>query len=454
MNIQIILKLQKDFFKTQITKNIDFRRENLLKLKKIIEENQDFLNREIYKDFGKSAIESYITEIAFVLKDIDFYLNHLKSYSREEKVWTTITNLPGSSKIIHEPCGNILVIGAWNYPYQLSLSPAAAAAIAAGNCCIIKPSEIAENTMKAMAKLINENFPKEYMYVYEGGIDETTEILKEKFDKIFFTGSTKVGKIVYMAAAENLTPVTLELGGKSPAIVTENADLEVAAKRIVWGKFLNAGQTCVAPDYILADEKIENKLLELLKFYIQKFNYHEKSENYTQIINEKNFDRIVKLIDQEKIYLGGKSEREKRYIEPTILHNATWNDDVMQEEIFGPVLPVISFKKYNDALSEIAEREKPLAAYLFSNNIDEKKLFLDKISFGGGCINDVMMHLGNENLPFGGVGNSGIGNYHGKFGFETFSHQKAILEKKTWGEPDLKYPPYTDSKKKWIKRLL
>ncbi len=216
-----------------------------------------------------------------------------------------------------------MVIGAWNYPYQLSLSPAVAA-IAAGNCCIIKPSEIAENTMKAMAKLINENFPKEYMYVYEGGIDETTEILKEKFDKIFFTGSTKVGKIVYMAAAENLTPVTLELGGKSPAIVTENAGLEVAAKRIVWGKFLNAGQTCVAPDYILVDEKIENKLLELLKFYIQKFNYHHKSENYTQIINEKNFDRIFKLIDQEKIYLGGKSEREKRYIEPTILHNVTW----------------------------------------------------------------------------------------------------------------------------------
>ncbi|WP_312076085.1 aldehyde dehydrogenase [Chryseobacterium sp.] len=453
MTIAEILQLQKKFFQTQHTKDVDFRIEQFEKFKDLLVQHQDLLYEATALDFGKSQFETFTTEISFILNDIDYYLKNLSSLSKPKKVKTNLANQIGSSKIHYEPLGNILVIGAWNYPYQLSFSPTVAA-IAAGNCCIIKPSEIAENTMKAMAKLINENFPKEYLYVFEGGISETTEILKERFDKIFFTGSTKVGKIVYQAAAEHLTPVTLELGGKSPVIVTENADIEVAAKRIIWGKFLNAGQTCVAPDYILADEKIKNRLLEKLKFYIQKFNYQNESEHYTKIINEKNFDRIINLIDPKKIYFGGNSERENRFIEPTILNDINWNDNIMQEEIFGPLLPVIPFKDYNEALHEIMIREKPLSAYLFTNNPEEKDRFLNTISFGGGCINDVIMHLSNENLPFGGVGSSGMGNYHGKFGFETFSHQKAVLEKKTWGEPDLKYPPYTDSKKKWIKRLL
>jgi aldehyde dehydrogenase (NAD+) len=453
MEIQEIVSNQKKFFKTQQTKNTAFRKMNLEKLKDLIIKNENLLYEAIAKDFGKSKFDTFTTEISFVLNDINYYLKNLQSLSSPKKVSTNLVNQIGKSRIHSEPLGNILVIGAWNYPYQLSLSPVIAA-LAAGNCCILKPSEIAENTMKVMSKIINENFPSEYLYVYEGGIDETTELLKLKFDKIFFTGSTKVGKIVYKAAAENLTPATLELGGKSPAIISKEANLEIAAKRIVWGKFLNAGQTCVAPDYILVEKSVQEPFLQLLKKYIGKFNYQADSENYTKIINQKNFERLIKLIDKDKIYLGGNSNEEKLYIEPTILTNINWDDEVMQEEIFGPILPVLSFTDFNLTLNEVLEHEKPLAAYLFTNNSEEKENFMNTLSFGGGCINDVIMHLGNENLPFGGVGSSGIGNYHGKFGFETFSHQKAILEKAIWGEPNIKYPPYSDKKFSWIRRFL
>lgn len=453
MNYQDILSSQREFFKTQKTKNIKFRKIYLEKLKTLVVGNEDLLYDAIQKDFGKSKFETYVTEISFVLKDIDYYLKNLNSLSKPKKVSTNLSNQIATSKIHSEPLGCTLVIGAWNYPYQLSLSPLIAS-IAAGNCCILKPSEIAENTMKAMAKLINENFPSEYIHVFEGGIEETTEILKLKFDKIFFTGSTKVGKIVYKAAAEHLTPVTLELGGKSPVIVTKEANIEVAAKRIVWGKFLNAGQTCVAPDYILVEESVKEQLLELLRKYIAEFKYKPDSEQYTRIINHKNFQRLIQLIDREKIYFGGNYSEEILFIEPTIMKNIGWADLVMKEEIFGPVLPVISFNNLRQAMNDVLEHEKPLSAYIFTNNDEEKELFIQNLSFGGGCINDVVMHLGNDNLPFGGVGNSGMGNYHGKFGFETFSHQKAILDKATWGEPNIKYPPYSENKIKWIKKLL
>ncbi len=453
MNFQDILTEQREFFNSQKTKNLKFRKMYLEKLKDVIIKNEDLLYKAIYEDFGKSKFDTLTTEISFVIKDIDYYLKNLNSLSKPKSVRTNLANQLGSSKIHPEPLGCTLIIGAWNYPYQLSLSPVVAA-LAAGNTCILKPSEIAENSMKAMTKIINENFPKEYLYVAEGGVEEITEILKLKFDKIFFTGSPKVGQIVYEAAAKHLTPVTLELGGKSPAIVTSSANFEVAAKRIVWGKFLNAGQTCVAPDYILVDEKVKDSFLDTLKSYIQKFNYQPESEHYTRIINDRNFDRLVKLIDQEKVFFGGKSDAAKRFIEPTIMNNVNWNDAVMQEEIFGPILPVLTFKNFNDALLQIAGQEKPLSAYLFTDNTEEKENFVSKISFGGGCINDVVMHLSNDNLPFGGVGNSGIGNYHGKFGFEAFSHQKAFLDRATWGEPDLKYPPYTEKKLTWIKKLL
>lgn len=453
MNFQDILNKQREFYATQKTKSIKFRKMQLEWLKKAIINNEKLLYEAIYKDFGKSEFDTYTTEISFVLNDIDYYLKNLNSLARPKRVKTNLVNQLGSSKIYSDPLGCTLVIGAWNYPYQLSLSPMIAA-MAAGNTAVVKPSEVAEHTMKAMVKIINENFSPEYIYAFEGGVEETTEILKLKFDKIFFTGSTRVGKIVYEAAAKHLTPVTLELGGKSPAIVTKNSDYKVAAKRIVWGKFLNGGQTCVAPDYILVEKSIEDKFLEYLKQYIKEFNYQPESVHYTRIINRKNFERLTSMINSENVYLGGHSDVEKLFIEPTVLKDVTWEDAVMQEEIFGPILPVLSFNYLNEALNQVLEHDKPLAAYLFTNNSEEKKLFCEKISFGGGCINDVVMHLSNDALPFGGVGSSGMGRYHGKYGFETFSHQKAVLDRATWGEPNFKYPPYNESKLGWIKKII
>lgn len=453
MNYADILQQQKTFFNSHATKDLDFRKAQLQKLKKVVKSNEKLLYDAIYQDFGKSEFETFGTEISFVYKDIDYYLKNLKSFAKPKSVLTNIVNQMGSSKIVFEPLGNCLVIGAWNYPYQLTLTPVIAA-IAAGNTCMIKPSELPENTMKAMAKLINENFDPQFLYVVEGGVEETTAILKLRFDKIFFTGSPKVGKIVYKAAAEHLTPVTLELGGKSPAFVTEKADLQIAAKRIVWGKFINAGQTCVAPDYLYVAENIKAKFLKVLIEEIKKRNYTDNVDHYCKIINERNFDRLEKMIDREKVVFGGETNREKRYISPTVLDNVTWEDAVMQEEIFGPILPILTYKNLETAMQTLVEGEKPLSAYLFSNDAKEQELFTEKLSFGGGCINDTLMHLSNDRLPFGGVGNSGIGHYHGKFGFEAFSHQKAILKKSNYLEPELKYPPYSDAKLNILKKLL
>jgi len=453
MNYTDILQQQKTFFNSHATKDLDFRKAQLQKLKKVVKSNEKLLYDAIYQDFGKSEFETFGTEISFIYKDIDYYLKNLKSFAKPKNVLTNIVNQMGSSKIVFEPLGNCLVIGAWNYPYQLTLTPVIAA-IAAGNTCMIKPSELPENTMKAMAKLINENFDAQFLYVVEGGVEETTAILKLRFDKIFFTGSPRVGKIVYKAAAEHLTPVTLELGGKSPAFVTEKSDLQIAARRIVWGKFINAGQTCVAPDYLYVAENIKARFLKVLIEEIKKRNYTDNVDHYCKIINERNFDRLEKMIDREKVVFGGETNREKRYISPTVLDHVTWDDAVMKEEIFGPILPILTYKNLETAMQTVVEGEKPLSAYLFSNDAKEQKLFTEKLSFGGGCINDTLMHLSNDRLPFGGVGNSGIGHYHGKFGFIAFSHQKAILKKSNYLEPELKYPPYSDAKLNILKKLL
>ncbi len=453
MNYADILQQQKTFFNSHATKDLNFRKAQLQKLKKVVKSNEKLLYDAIYQDFGKSEFETFGTEISFIYKDIDYYLKNLKSFAKPKNVLTNIVNQMGSSKIVFEPLGNCLVIGAWNYPYQLTLTPVIAA-IAAGNTCMIKPSELPENTMKTMAKLINENFDAQFLYVVEGGVEETTAILKLRFDKIFFTGSPRVGKIVYKAAAEHLTPVTLELGGKSPAFVTEKADLNIAARRIVWGKFINAGQTCVAPDYLYVAENIKAKFLKVLIEEIKKRNYTDNVDHYCKIINERNFDRLEKMIDREKVVFGGETNREKRYISPTVLDHVTWEDAVMQEEIFGPILPILTYKNLETAMQTVVEGEKPLSAYLFSNDAKEQELFTEKLSFGGGCINDTLMHLSNDKLPFGGVGNSGIGHYHGKFGFIAFSHQKAILKKSNYLEPELKYPPYSDAKLNILKKLL
>ena len=453
MNYDLIFHLQKEFFNSQQTKDIAFRKENLSKLKSILKSNELLLFEAIYKDFRKSEFDTFVNELNLVYLEIDYFLKNLNRLSRPKKVKTGIALLPGKSYVYSEPLGCTFIIGAWNYPYSLTLIPLVSS-MAAGNTAMIKPSELPENTMHVMAELINTNFPSEYLYVVEGGVPETTEILKLPFDKIFFTGSPRVGKIVYEAAAKNLTPVTLELGGKSPAIVTDSANLEIAAKRIVWGKYLNGGQTCVAPDYLLVEESIKSELMELVKQKLDAFNYEDGAEHYVSIINKRNFDRVLGLIDPSKVIYGGTYNEKTLYIQPTILDNVSWNDAVMQEEIFGPVLPVLSFTDFDAILREIIRREKPLAAYLFTTNEQQKEKFLKTVSFGGGCINDTVMHLTGDSLPFGGVGNSGMGSYHGEAGFKTFSHQKSILDKSNWGEPDLKYPPYSEGKLKWIKRFM
>lgn len=453
MDFDKVLQLQRDYYQEGVTQNIKLRRVQLEKLLVLLQNNEEKLYEAIAKDFQKSKIETYSTELAIIYSEIKYFIKNIRSLAKPKKVSTNIVNQISSSKIYPEPYGNTLVIGAWNYPYQLSILPAVCA-IAAGNTVILKPSEIASHTAEVMKELINNNFEKEFFHVILGGVEETTEILKLKFDKIFFTGSPYVGKIVYQAAAKHLTPVTLELGGKSPVIVAPSANLEVAARRIVWGKFLNAGQTCLAPDYIYVHESIEKDLLKALKQQIKKFRYKQSAENYTKIIDNKNFKRINDLINPDKIYYGGEMNEKDLYIEPTILNQIDWRDAVMHEEIFGPVLPVLTYSGFDEMLTRIRDHEKPLSAYLFSNKSIEKKKFTNDISFGGGCINDTVMHFTNPNLPFGGVGNSGIGSYHGKYGFEAFSHKKSVMDKANWGEPDLKYPPYNETKRKWIKKLM
>ena len=453
MDFNKIFQSQKELFNSHHTKDVAFRKGTLKKLKKIIKDNENRLYEAIYKDFRKSAFDTFLNELSLVYNELDFFLTNLDRLAQPKRVKTTLSLQPGKSHIYYDPLGVTLVIGAWNYPYLLTLIPLISS-IAAGNTCMVKPSELPENTMHVLSELINSNFFFNYIYVVEGGITETTELLKLRYDKIFFTGSPKVGKIVYEAAAKNLVPVVLELGGKSPAIVTRTANLEVAAKRLIWGKFLNGGQTCIAPDYLLVEESVKPELLQLMKEKLKEINYSDGAEHYTSIINKRNFDRILGLVDKSQIVYGGASNEKTLYIEPTILDNVSWEDAVMQEEIFGPVFPVLSFTNYDEILQKIIEGEKPLAAYLFTKNKEEKDKLLKLVSFGGGCINDTLMHITSDYLPFGGIGNSGIGNYHGEFGFLSFSHQKSVVEKTNWGEPNWKYPPYTDKKMKRLKKIL
>lgn len=452
-DFQEVLKNQRAFYTKGGMLNIDFRKKILNIFKDLIKSNEAVLYKAIHKDFGKSAFETYSTELTFIYNEIDYFLKNLKDLTKPQSVPTNLPNQIAFSKIYADAYGNSLIIGAWNYPYQLSLVPAVCA-LAAGNTVILKPSEIPWHTAKAMEEIINPNFPKEVFHVVNGGVEETTELLKLKFDKIFFTGSPQVGKIIYKAAAEHLTPVTLELGGKSPAIITASANLKVAARRTVWGKFLNAGQTCISPDYIYVHQSIKKEFLEEVKNHLKEFRYHPDAENYTRIINQKHFERLVKLIDYNKVIYGGETNQEKLYIEPTVMDEVTWNDPVMQEEIFGPLMPVLSYQNLDDLFEIIKSKDKPLSAYIFTNKAAEKEKFSTEISFGGGCINDSVMHITNPNLPFGGVGNSGMGSYHGKYGFDAFTHKKAVMDKMVWGEPKIKYPPYTESGKKWVKRLM
>jgi aldehyde dehydrogenase (NAD+) len=448
-----IIQRQRDYFNSNETKSIVFRLQQLKKLQTLLNENESLFYEAIYTDFKKSEFDTYATEFSQIYDGLRHAIKHVAQWAKRKPVTTNFFNLPGKSFIVPEPLGVSLVIGAWNYPILLSFSPVVSA-MAAGNTMVLKPSEIPSNTSRVIAHLINSNFPPEYMVVLEGGVPETTEILKQHFDKIFFTGSTTVGKIVYEAAAKWMTPVTLELGGKSPAIVTSDTNLKQAAKRITWSKYLNAGQTCLAPDYVLVDEKVKDEFLDHVKEHLLRYDYSVQKENYVQIINERNFHRLAALIDKTKLYYGGETDVDKRFIAPTIITNVSFDDPVMKEEIFGPILPIITYTDLKPMISKLKSLPKPLSCYIFSGDKKVQDNILNELSFGGGCINDTMMQFSNPHLPFGGVGKSGMGSYHGKWGFDAFSHYKSIIDKPFWGETALKYPPYTKSKLNWIKRFL
>ena len=444
---------QRIFFNSNKTKSISFRIKQLKILKESIKKNEILLYNAIKKDFNKSEFETYMSELGILYADIDNNIKHISIWSKKKHVETDFHNMPAKSYIIPEPIGVSLIIGAWNYPYLLSLGPLIAA-MSAGNCAILKPSEITPNSSAAMHKIISENFDQAYIAVIEGGINETSLLLKERFDKIFFTGSTKVGKIIYKAAAEHLTPVTLELGGKSPAIFDKKCNLKKSIKRLVWGKFLNAGQTCIAPDYALVHEDILEDFINNLKDEITKADYSTQNDNYVKIVDSNNLERLSNLLNESKVIIGGKVNKEQRTIEPTVMAPISFENPIMSEEIFGPILPIISYKNVEEVLSKLKILDQPLACYIFTSQKKFKNKILNEFSFGGGCINDTVMHIASTQLPFGGIGSSGMGNYHGEAGFRCFSHYKSILEKSTIFETNLKYHPRTSNKLKIIKRLL
>jgi len=450
--MELIIEKQRLLFNSNTTKDIDFRISQLKKLRELIESYESQLNAAIYNDFRKSAFDTYSCETAILYAEIDDAIRHVKQWSKIQKVKTNLLNFPARSYIVPEPLGVSLVIGAWNYPYQLSLAPAIAA-IAAGNTVVLKPSELPAETSRIMAKLVNDNFDPAFFVVVEGGITETEQLLQQRFDKIFFTGSVNVGRIVYQAAAKHLTPITLELGGKSPALILDDCNLDMCVKRLVWAKYLNAGQTCIAPDYVLVSEKLKDKFIETVIREIKKEQFSIENQNYVQIINDKNVQRLSKMIDANKVVYGGSVDERNRVIEPTVMSNVSFADAVMEEEIFGPILPVITYKSVDESIAEIKKREKPLACYVFTESKSLRNKILREVSFGGGAVNETIMHISNSHMPFGGVGQSGIGSYHGKYGFQTFSHFKSILDKPNWFEANVKYFPHSLQKIKLMKLM-
>ncbi len=434
--------------------DVNYRKESLKKLLQNVIKYEDEIVEALYKDFKKSAFEAVLTETNYVISDLKATIKNINSWAKPKRVLPSILNFPSSDFIYSEPYGNVLIISPWNYPFQLAICPLIAA-IAAGNKVTLKPSENTPNTSTIIAKIIRETFSNKHVVAILGDVGMAQELLKQRWDYIFFTGSITVGKIIAKIAAENLTPVTLELGGKSPCIVDQTANLKVAAKRIVWGKILNAGQTCVAPDYVLIDQNIKTEFIRLLKLEITKAlgENPEESPDYARIINLNNWERQIKLLENQQILVGGENNRNDFYLAPTLLDEPNLNSQVMKEEIFGPILPIISYQNNQEVEKIIHSFEKPLSFYLFSedkNYIDE---VLSKFSFGGGCVNDTIVHLANNRLPFGGVGHSGIGAYHGKLSFDIFSHKKSVVKKATWIDIPLRYSPY-GNKLKYIKRIL
>ncbi len=452
--ISSVLQQQRLYFQSQATLPIAFRLEMLHRLSQQIRCSEKEITEALQKDLHKSAFEAYETEIGIVLDEIRTISKNLKSWARPKRVSTPLTLFPGKSYIYSEPYGVCLIIAPWNYPFQLAIAPLLGA-IAAGNCAIMKPSEYSPHTAQIIADLIQRTFAPKYVSTILGDQAVGAELLQEPFDLIFFTGGPGIAKIVMKAAAEHLTPVVLELGGKSPCIVDQNIDIAIAAKRIVWGKFLNAGQTCVAPDYVLAHEKIYAPLLDAMKQTIQDFYGQDpfQSPDYSRIISLKHFQRLQKLLSCGKAIAGGTTQESQLYISPTILCDVDWESAIMQEEIFGPILPVFSYSTWDQVKSRIHSKPKPLALYLFSKNAHIQACMTSDFSFGGGCINDTLVHVANLALPFGGIGQSGIGQYHGKASFDAFTHPKSVFKKPFWLDVPIRYPPY-EGKMKWLKRFL
>lgn len=450
-----ILENQRNFFKSGKTLPLKTRIDYLKKLKKVIKNKEEKILSALYDDLGKSPTEAYMCEVGLSLNEISYFLKNIKKLAKDKIVPTPITNFHSKSIIKSVPLGNVLIVSPWNYPFLLSIEPLVDA-IAAGNTVVLKPSAYSPSTSKIVKEIIEETFPSEYVAVITGGREENKSLLSMKFDYIFFTGSQAVGKEVLRQAAENLIPVSLELGGKSPCIVDETADIALSAKRIVFGKFLNCGQTCVAPDYILCNEKIKNKLFVAIKkeIHAQFGKYPLENKNYGKIINEKHFNRLIELIDENKLLIGGKFSQELLKIEPTVMTEVTLDDKIMQEEIFGPILPILTYSKLDEIIELIENKPHPLALYIFSNNKKHIKKVTELCRYGGGCINDVVVHLATSEMPFGGFKESGIGAYHGKFGFETFSHKKSILDKKTWFDLPIRYQPYNKHVDKLLKIFL
>ena len=441
--IEALVAKQRAFFASGATLPVEYRIAALKKLRQALTDNEEKIAAAIRSDLGKSAEESYMCETGIVLSEISYMLRHIRSFAKEKTVLTPLAQTASRSYKKPMPYGVTLIMSPWNYPLMLTLDPLADA-IAAGNTAILKPSAYSPATTQLLQELISGLFPEEYIAVVTGGREENSYLLEQKFDYIFFTGSKNVGRTVLEKAAKHLTPTTLELGGKSPCIVDASANLKLSARRIVFGKYLNCGQTCVAPDYILCHASIKDQLVECLKAEIKR-QYGEDylhNASYGKIISRKHFDRVTGLIDAEKVVLGGRSDTETLKIEPTILDNVTWDDKVMGEEIFGPVLPILTFENIDDVIETVNSHDKPLALYIYAENKAVIKKVTSRCAFGGGCVNDCIIHLATSNMGFGGMGESGMGSYHGKIGFDTFTHYKSIVDKKTWLDLPMRYAPY------------
>ena len=453
--IEDVVKQQRAFFERKETFDVNYRIRYLKKLKETILEYQQDIYQALKDDLGKSVSESYMCEVGLTLSELSYQIKHIKKWNRPKRHRTDLANFHGKSYSVYEPYGVVLVMAPWNYPFMLTMEPVIGA-VAAGNCVVAKPSAYSPATSAIIKKILEKVFEEEYVTVVEGGRAENTELLEQKFDYIFFTGGVTVGRLVMEKASRHLTPVSLELGGKSPCVIDKTANLKLAAKRLAFGKYLNLGQTCVAPDYLLIDQEIKDEFLKIFIDTVKKMYGDSPLDNkdYGKMINEKHYTRVMGFIDREKVVLGGQGREDELRIEPTILDHVAAEDAVMQEEIFGPILPVLTYAKLEEAVKFIEERPHPLALYIFSNDKKVQKYFTEKLAFGGGCINDTVLHLATSRMGFGGVGNSGMGAYHGIQSFRTFTHEKSILKKYNWIDMPMRYQPYSTFYDKVVRMFL